>query len=460
MYHNLRNKGADAYLHPNVTKVMNKYLSPLDEETVARLSKLNAERAARSNMRSGMDGHISDTGSIGGPHEYGPIYGASYQDAIVGKNTFAYGDGNNKYEFQYEVVDLDDLVTSHTSDFKENPSYPDWMQPRSRDRAAYKLQINKIVDAFDPEQLLTDFKTLDRGAPIVNSGQWLTPEVKNPTMVESGNGRVMALRLLKKRNQEAFKAYQTMLREKLAAFGLSSEDLAGKKIPILVRRRTTQLDQKALSGFVEEANRGAGMQMAAVETALRDVVNINDEIVSHFKVPEGQPIDKAIIAPDNDAFLKSFMEKVPDNERAAMVDAKGNLNKVGVARIREALFAYIYKGEVGERLGAYFGESTTPVAANVKKALYDSLGDMAMVEGLVRTGQRAEEYSIVGDIAQVVDKFVWLKKQNMSVSAYLSQLTALPDLTEFQIKLLEFINDYARKDQRNCAGCCITMLKR
>jgi ddrB-like ParB superfamily domain len=75
------------------------------------------------------------------------------------------------------VVEASDLITS------QDHGYDSRLQPRERDRAAAQAQVRNIASNLDPERLGYSAEA-DRGAPIVGSDG----------MVESGNGRVLALR--------------------------------------------------------------------------------------------------------------------------------------------------------------------------------------------------------------------------------------------------------------------------
>ena len=110
---------------------------------------------------------------------------ASQEGAAVSNRTFAQGTTNvSRYEFDFKIVDADKLIVSHDPfTFVPNPSYPQELQPRLRERAATRLQVERIAANIDPDSLLVDYHSIDRGAPITGPDR----------IVESGNGRVMAL---------------------------------------------------------------------------------------------------------------------------------------------------------------------------------------------------------------------------------------------------------------------------
>ena len=107
---------------------------------------------------------------------------------LLGIETEAFGTDPSQigsvYQFRYRVVDLDDVIPSHTDTLTPNPDYLQELQPRLRDRAASRIQIENIARNLNPRALLQDSSFIDTGPMIVDSD----------LMVESGNGRVLALR--------------------------------------------------------------------------------------------------------------------------------------------------------------------------------------------------------------------------------------------------------------------------
>jgi hypothetical protein len=110
---------------------------------------------------------------------------ASKGKIVITNKTFALGiNGVTRYEFEYRIVELKNLIVSHDPfTFVPNPKYPQELQPRLRERSATQLQVKSIAANLEPDALLIDYKSIDRGAPIVG----------DDLVVESGNGRVMAL---------------------------------------------------------------------------------------------------------------------------------------------------------------------------------------------------------------------------------------------------------------------------
>ena len=102
-------------------------------------------------------------------------------------------------DIRYELVDLDDLVASNAPDGTVNPDFPQEFQPRDRSRRASIAQINNIAANLRPE-LLGRSPTAADGAPVIGPDN----------VVESGNARVLALRVAGERG--TFSRYQEFLR--------------------------------------------------------------------------------------------------------------------------------------------------------------------------------------------------------------------------------------------------------
>ncbi len=122
-----------------------------------------------------------------------------------------------KVEVKPVVVEAKDLIASSDEGYEAS------LQPRQRERAASQAQIREIATRLEPERLGYSAEA-DRGAPIVGPDG----------MVESGNGRVQAIRAVYKYNPTNAKRYRDWLQEQ-------GVDVAKFKEPVLVRQRVTEL---------------------------------------------------------------------------------------------------------------------------------------------------------------------------------------------------------------------------
>ena len=350
----------------------------------------------------------------------------------VGKMTTAMGvDPNNVYNMRYRIVDLDELITSNTPEGKANPLYPKELQPRARDRVAGKTQINKIASELNADALLTDSKALDRGPMIIGAD----------LVVESGNGRTLALKQALEKHPDLYREYVDMLNKNLADYGFDQGTLEGINNPVLVRERIGDINRV---DFTREANQSAVMQFSDLEKAKIDAGYITDRVLKNLDVGDAG-LEQTLRSGKNMDIVREFVKSMPETERATIMDAEGMLNQRGIQRLRDALFAKVYPGEAGARMLQLFSESAEPAVQNVRSAVYDSLPQISQIEGLIATGQREAGLSIYNDIAQAVDKYARLKQERMPISDYLAQTSFLePELLDFGKQILGFINEYGR----------------
>lgn len=92
---------------------------------------------------------------------------------IVASNSKAFATGITgltRYESEFKIADATKLIASNNPfTFAPNPEYPKDLPPRLRERVATRLQVENIAANLEPDALLTDYKSIDRGAPIVGS---------------------------------------------------------------------------------------------------------------------------------------------------------------------------------------------------------------------------------------------------------------------------------------------------
>ncbi|MDR1514381.1 MAG: hypothetical protein LBS45_01690, partial [Synergistaceae bacterium] len=147
-----------------------------------------------------------------------------------------------------------------------------------------------IISNLDPTRL-ADNRLASDGAPIVGGDN----------IVESGNGRVMALREAYKRG--AADNYRQYLLDNAETLGLSGNAIEGMKNPVLTRERVTDVDRVK---FAQEANESSVSAMSESETASRDAKNMDSSL-----------LENAAKNPDlmtNTAFFRDFFEQVvPQN---------------------------------------------------------------------------------------------------------------------------------------------------
>jgi hypothetical protein len=333
--------------------------------------------------------------------------------------TFAMGitDAGKKYDFEWRIVEgADQIVSNDPFTFEANPKYPREIQPRSRDRAATQLQVRNIAANLNPDQLLVDFLSIDKGSPIVG------PDL----IVECGNGRVMGILRAAKDNPDKYEAYRAKLKEAAPAYGHSAALVDKMKVPVLVRVRLSKVDRKS---FAEECNARTTIQSSAIENARTDAEKITPEMLNGLDVLENETIEAAIRSTRNKPFVVSFLNKLPANEQAGLVDSKGVLSQEGVRRIVMAIFVAVFNGQAGITLGEKFFEATDSEVKSVFQGLLRSLAVLARAETMVTSGAREKEYAFGEDLAKVVTVYSRIKATpDYTVSKYLAQqsLEGLP----------------------------------
>jgi cell wall-associated NlpC family hydrolase len=338
-----------------------------------------------------------------------------------------------RYEFRYRVANLDDLVPSNLPSGAPNPAFPRELQPRSRERVASQLQIDQIARGLEPDALLTDVGRLDSGPMIVGPDR----------IVESGNGRTLALQRAVQEYPERYQAYVDTLRRDLSQYGLSEADLAGVQRPVLVRERVSDVNRVA---FAQDANNAGLLRMSSVEQAAQDAGNLSDDVVTALQVGENDTIASALRKTENRDLVRRWVGILPENERAGVLDASGQLSAQGYDRLTNALLMRTYGQGAGERLARAFIESADPTVRNVQTALMASLPDVARAEALIRSGAREASLSIADDVAAATEMLARLRRDGIPVNEYLSQSAMFErELTPFQEDILGFLADNQRR---------------
>jgi len=359
---------------------------------------------------------------------------ASGAKAAYGENTTAFGTSPGKrYEFRTVVKNLDDLITSNTLEGGVNPKYTTELQPRMRSRQASKDQIEGIAKNLDPDEILTDFHILEKGPMIIGADN----------MVESGNGRTMALKLAKEAYPEKWAEYQKALKSKLTEAGIDPNEAAKVQNAVLVRERISQVDR---AEFAREANQPPVLGMSPLEVATIDASRVTPAMIQNLKVGDDQSIDVALRSTSNSDFVRKFVSALPANERATILRADGSLNRMGLWRIKAAIFSRVFPGEAGQRLADTFLESLDGNIKNFENALSSALPKLAQAEGLMQAGRRNKSLSMADDFTKAIDMLARLKESGTKVSDYLSQGSMFgSELNKRQRTLLNAFEGMSRK---------------
>ena len=333
-------------------------------------------------------------------------------------------------DVRYKIVDADELIASTTDTGSPNKNYLQALQPRDRGKQYSLEQIYRIAANPDPELLGANRMASD-GAPIIG------PDM----MVESGNGRVLALRKAYKDNTaEGYRAY---LRDNAELFGLTPEDVDRVAKPVLVRERITELDDANRVRFTSEANESSVAAMSASEHALDDAKRITERLLNSY--------DTELSFEANKDFIAGVIDVLPDNERGNLIQGDGNISQAGFDRVRNAMAAKAYRSSsILNRLAEVLDDEVK----NISNALIQAAPKLAILEMQVDKGTKRKDLSLRRDIMKAINLFVDIKKQKKRVSDWLAQPALFEEAEEPQAvrMLLEFFDKNIRAFKRMAKG--------
>ena len=342
---------------------------------------------------------------------------------VMGQESTVYTARGTPVRVRYAVVELDDLVPSHVPSggvLVRNERYPQALQPRSREEVAYQQQVQGLTRP--PETLGASAET-NAGAPIVG----------RDGVVESGNGRVIALLRSRERGGEAWESYQRWLREAAPSLGIDAGALAGMRAPVLVRVREGVLPEEARAALAAEMGLSSGATYTASDLARLDADRIvRGGLLRYLR--EGDDLSGA----ENREFVRGFLAMLPADERAELIAPDGGLSRRGLERLRAALLALAVGDERVLRLALEEVDSEV-------KAVLDGIAmaapALAQLERLVDAGEVASVYRLRDALARVVLKLNDLRRQGVSVGEYLQQgnLFGERELGDLEEALLAFM---------------------
>ena len=149
-----------------------------------------------------------------------------------------------------EVVELDSLIHAEGA-----------LQVRNRRTAASDAQIEEIAANLDPARMMPNVDG-SQGSPLVGSDN----------IIDSGNGRVAAVR-------RAYDAYPEKAEAYRAALAAEGYDVSTMQRPVLISRRITELDEVARGQFNAELNGRTTASLGAVELAAMDRAALTEGVL-------------------------------------------------------------------------------------------------------------------------------------------------------------------------------------
>ena len=308
--------------------------------------------------------------------------------------------GGGRVPVNYEIVDLDDMITSHDATGAVNEAYPQELQPRDRSRSASDAQIAEIVNSFAPERVARA-EIATEGAPIITKDGF----------VAVGNGRAMAIGQVYN-HPEKVQAYQKYLTDK-------GYDINGVAKPVLVRRLALDLDAGQLKALVDDANTAGTMQYSDSENALRDAAKMSGNLLDLLD------LDADIDSAANKRFLNGFFaEVVPTSERNAYLDKDDKITRKGVERVENAIVAKLLPDA---RFLSVLVENPDNNIRKVTRALAKAAPIIIALENDIAAGRISADYSLAQDVAKAVELLKRAKDKNMPVADFLQMQDMFAD---------------------------------
>ena len=302
---------------------------------------------------------------------------------------------------QYGVMELHDLITSHDNDLTTNPAFPEDLQPRDRGRAGSAARNYQLESEMNPKLLMREVSAAS-GAPIVSPDG----------VVESGNGRTIALRRSAMEGRtDAYDRYKA----ELAAQGI---DTTGFQQPVLVRMRTDPMGADARVALSREMNSDVTERMSATEQAMTDAARLDAATISHLDEP-------GITGKRN--FIRAFIDKVAPDQQNAFVAPDGAISRAGQQRIDAALVAKAY-GE--PRLVEALFETGDTSIRQIGQAMLDAAPDWARLRAGIDRGETPADLDLTPHLVSAVDLVRHSRDTRVSLAELISERSGQSGLFE------------------------------
>lgn len=348
--------------------------------------------------------------------------------ATVGKESRAVTPRGMEVQTKFAVFPADELVTSHNTELKPNPHFPEGVQNRDRAKVSSEDDMLEKIKRFEPEYLGESIEA-GKGAPIVG------PDMA----VESGNGRTILLRRIYRDHPEQAQKYHNFMISKAKELGLDPAAIEATENPILARIRTTDLTPQERIQFAEQANEETQLKLSPVEVARGDARKLNSQAMSQFAPGE----EGELVTAANRGFIQHFLDQIVGPNRGDVLTEDGRLNQTGIARIRNAIFARAYGDtDAGIQALEKLSESPDNNIKRVTNSLVYNAGRFAALKDQILSGSRFP-VDISRDLAEAAKQLSLVREHGGNVEDYLRQRGLFgDDLSRLQKKALYVFNEF------------------
>lgn len=276
---------------------------------------------------------------------------------------------------RYALAEMRDLVTSHDDDLYPNPDFPAELQPRDRGRAGAAARNKALEGDLNPKRLMREAGA-ESGAPIVSADG----------VVESGNGRTIALRRSAATGGEAWDRYLGELKNQ-------GFDIEGMDQPVLVRVRTGALSGEDRVALTREMNADVTERLSPPEQAAADAGALDGGLLAMLQGDDP-------FAAGNRPFQRAFIDRIAADQLNTMVDEGGALTTAGRTRIQAALV----QGAYGDtRLTQALFETGDGNIKTIGQALSDAAPAWSRMRASVDGGLAPPDLDLTANLRSAVD---------------------------------------------------------
>ncbi len=339
-----------------------------------------------------------------------------------GKSETTYLPDNTPIKTRFRVMEASELTPSNTPDGRVNPRYPQALQPRDRTNANSQVQVRNIATRLNPERLgsSTDAST---GAPIIGSDG----------VVESGNGRTMAISTAYRQNSPQAQRYREYIRAEAERQGIDPSAVDDMQQPVLVRERTTNVDR---ADFARRANESSVAGMTSYEQAQADADSLTTQDIQAWAPDEsGDPL-----AASNRSFQRNFVRSLGNNEASRYTTRDGQATPELGQRMQRAIFAAAYQDPD-------MVEMTTEQSENMRNLTAGLQAAAADLAAARETGSR-DAIDAIDTIADAVRLVRQSRRDDISVRELVRQQDAFSEpVPESTAELALGINNSMRSRQ-------------
>jgi hypothetical protein len=306
---------------------------------------------------------------------------------------------------RFEVVEASDLTVSHSPDtFNENPNFPQQLQPRDRTQLERQGQVRDIAVVLRPEEV--------EASPLTSTG---APIVGPDGVVESGNGRTMAVMLAYQEGLPTAQTYRAYLVQ--AGF----EDAAAMKAPVLIRRRTTDLSPEQRLTLVQDSNVTTVDKLTPTEQARTDAQRLTPEMLRLLRSND-------LMTEANADFIRALVQSLTGAESRSL-SAGGTLTADGVRRLERALMARAY-GDTPllDRLI----NSKDDAEAGMGRGLMAAAPALARLRGAIEAGEIAADLNGLPALVRAAQRIADARASNKPLGAIMDQVDAFDPITPIE----------------------------